>query len=281
VQRALAAAAPLLAGHRLSVELGAEPLPIEGDPVRLEQVVTNLLANAARYTAAGGGVQVEAALEDGEIVLRVRDEGIGIEPERLERIFELFDQGGRDLARTQGGLGIGLTIVRGLVELHGGRVWAASEGPGRGSQFTVRLPALAGAVAGGDRAAQRALAGPATRRVLVVDDHVDSSTMLAAMLESWGHSVAVENDALAVLDRVRALRPDVVLLDIGLPDTDGYSLARSIRADPQLSGVRLVALTGYGQPSDRERALSAGFVRHLAKPVSPEELRAVLTAGDS
>jgi CheY-like chemotaxis protein/anti-sigma regulatory factor (Ser/Thr protein kinase) len=259
-------------------DLGAEALAVNGDPVRLEQVFVNLLANAAKYTPPGGEVSITVERRDLEIVVRVRDTGIGIEPQRLPRVFDLFDQGGRDLARTQGGLGIGLTIVRGLVDLHGGRVEASSEGPGRGSEFLVTL-----------RQAPRPAAAPPApapppapgRRVLVVDDHVDGGDMVSTLLRAWGHTVEFVSDPTAVLEAARGFRPEVVLLDIGLPLLNGYDLARLLRADPETAGAALIALTGYGQPADRERALASGFSRHLVKPVQPDALRAALAVLDA
>ncbi|HET8647347.1 MAG TPA: ATP-binding protein, partial [Vicinamibacteria bacterium] len=276
VQRALAATADLLSAHRLQAALPAATLPVKGDPVRLEQVFVNLLANAAKYTPAGGRVEVAAERQGSSVVVRVGDSGMGIESDRLLRVFDLFDQGGRDLARTQGGLGVGLTIVRALVELHGGRVEACSAGPGQGSQFVVHLPAHEGGAAADVAVAAVAAAGDTARRVLVVDDHVDSCEMLAALLQAWGHSVDVVTEAAAVVERVRAGSPDLVLLDIGLPGTNGYELARILTADPHTRAAILVALTGYGQPSDRERALASGFAHHLVKPVQPDALRALL-----
>jgi signal transduction histidine kinase/AmiR/NasT family two-component response regulator len=278
MQRALAATAPALARHRVTSDLGAEALAVNGDPVRLEQVFVNLLANAAKYTPPGGEVSITVERRDLEIVVRVRDTGIGIEPQRLPRVFDLFDQGGRDLARTQGGLGIGLTIVRGLVDLHGGRVEASSEGPGRGSEFLVTL-----------RQAPRPAAAPPApapppapgRRVLVVDDHVDGGDMVSTLLRAWGHTVEFVSDPTAVLEAARGFRPEVVLLDIGLPLLNGYDLARLLRADPETAGAALIALTGYGQPADRERALASGFSRHLVKPVQPDALRAALAVLDA
>ena len=249
VQGAMASvAAP---AHRVSAALGDQPLVVTGDPVRLEQVFVNLLANAAKYTPPGGEVAVAALRRGGEIVVTIRDTGIGIEADRLTRVFELFDQGGRDLARTQGGLGIGLTIVRGLVELHGGSVEARSAGPGRGSEFAVTLPETVGVAP--EAATPDATPVESCCRVLVVDDHVDAGAMLGVLLATWGHTVDVVTDSALVVPRARDFRPDLVLLDIGLPGLNGYELAQMLRADPLTSGAILIALTGYGQPSDRER----------------------------
>jgi signal transduction histidine kinase len=276
-RRAAAAAAPLLAGHRLELRLPDREQTVDGDPVRLEQVITNLLSNAGRYTPAGGEVLLSLRQDGGHVVLEVTDTGIGIEAPRLTRVFDLFEQGHHDLARTQGGLGIGLTVVRGLVEMHGGSVSAASAGAGKGSTFTVRLPRMAAVASPSVEPAEPApTAAGSIRRVLVVDDHAEASEMLAAMLGAWGHAVEVETDGSQVLSRVRSFQPEVVLLDIGLPGKDGYELAAEIRADTALHHVHLVALTGYGQRSDRERALESGFAEHLVKPVAPGSLRNVL-----
>ena len=281
IARAVAATAAPMGPHRLSVELGDAPLMVDGDAVRLEQVLVNLLVNAAKYTPPGGEVHVRAGRAGHEIAVAVRDNGTGIEPERLARVFELFDQGGRDLARTQGGLGIGLTIVRGLVELHGGRVTVASDGPGRGSEFVVALPESASA-AQRPEAATPVLPAQApraqARRVLVVDDHADGGEMVGVLLRSWGHTVEVLTDSAAVMRGARAFRPDVVLLDIGLPGLSGYDLAELLRRDPQTAGAKLIAVTGYGQPADRERAFASGFARHLVKPVDPDALRDAVAA---
>jgi signal transduction histidine kinase len=276
LQRAIVAAAAPLAAHRVTSSLGDEPLIVSGDPVRLEQVFANLVTNAGKYTPAGGEIEVAALRRGAEIVVSVRDNGMGIEPERLARVFDLFDQGGRDLARTQGGLGIGLTIVRGLVDLHGGRVEAKSDGPGRGSEFLVTLGASA------LTSIDAPSPGPPTQadrccRVLVVDDHVDAGEMLGILLRSWGHTVEVVHDSAQVVGRAREFRPEIVLLDIGLPGLNGYDLARLLRADPIAKDALLIALTGYGQPADRERAFASGFSTHLVKPVQPDALRAALT----
>jgi signal transduction histidine kinase len=275
VSRALAACASVLAPHRVSVILPEEALWVAGDPVRLEQVVVNLLVNAAKYTPPPGDVSIAAGRVNGELVLRVRDTGIGIEAERLARVFDLFDQGGRDLARAQGGLGIGLTIVRGILELHGGSVAARSDGQGNGTEFVVRLPAAA-AVSAAVRPPLAEAASSRPRRVLIVDDHVDSAEMLSVMLEAWGHVVGVVTDSAQALARARDFRPDLVLLDIGLPGLSGYDVAAQLQGDELARSAMLVALTGYGQPADRERAFACGFSDHMVKPVQPDTLRELL-----
>lgn len=263
--------------HEVSITLPHKPVYVDADPVRLEQVVVNLLSNAVKYTDDGGRIWIALEVEDGKACFRVRDSGKGFDPSFRERIFDLFQQGPKDLDRAQGGLGIGLTIVKRLVELHGGEIRAESPGVGKGSAFTVTLP----------------LVEPKTRRapverhlhavsrdaatVLVIDDHADSGEMLATLIEQWGHVVRLASDGLSGIREAESLRPDVILLDIGLPGQDGYEVARRMRAIPSLADTVLVAITGYGQDSDRKRALAAGFSEHLVKPVSPDLLRSVFS----
>ena len=260
------------AGARHVIYVDAAPTWVSADPTRLEQVLTNLVANAVKYTPAGGEITVTVAREGNQAVLRVRDTGMGIRPELLPRVFDLFVQADRSLERSSGGLGIGLTLVRQLVQLHGGSVEAASAGPGRGSTFTVRLPILA-ALPVPDGGAQPAVGGP-PQRVLVVEDNDDAREMLRNLLSLLGHEVHEACDGAAGIEEARRVRPDAALIDIGLPGIDGYEVARRIRAD--VPGARLVAVTGYGQPEDRERALAAGFDVHLVKPVDPDQLQRLL-----
>ncbi|HWM93185.1 MAG TPA: PAS domain S-box protein [Thermoanaerobaculia bacterium] len=267
--------------HRITVSLPDEPVRLEADATRIEQVLANLLHNAAKFTDPGGRIDLTAGVEGGQVVLRVRDNGQGIEPGLLPRIFDLFVQEDRSLARTHGGLGIGLTLVRSLVERHGGTVEAHSPGPGRGSEFVVRLPRLA------EPAAQVPLdspgeeaAGECAARVLLVEDNVDAAEAMAEILKLWGHEVEVAHDGAEAVQSAQARRPDVVLLDIGLPRMDGYQVAAALRRLPGFQGVLIVALTGYGQESDRQRTSRAGFNHHLVKPVDLEELRR-LVAGES
>ncbi len=277
VHKALELAGPLLEArrHRLVVRLPDEPLACAVDPVRMTQVVVNLLTNAAKYTPPGGVVEVVARAAGGELEIVVRDTGIGIAPALVDRVFDLFVQGPQGLARAEGGLGLGLAIVRTLVTQHGGRVSAASAGPGQGSTFTVTLPLAApvGARAAVDPAASapRPVA-PAGRRVLVVDDNEDAAELLAELLASYGHEVRVAHDGPSALTLARAFRPEVALVDIGLPVMDGYELGARLRAEPALAGLRLVALTGYGQASDRARTREVGFDEHLVKPADPEAI---------
>jgi PAS domain S-box-containing protein len=280
VRRAVEMAQPALDanGQELVVTLPERPVSLWGDAVRLTQVLNNLLNNAAKYTDRAGRVWLEVEPAAGRVEIRVRDTGIGIPADLLGRVFDLFVQGDRSLARTQGGLGIGLTLVRKLVELHGGTVEARSAGPGRGSEFIVRLPTLpAGEPAPAGAALADGAAGrEAGLRVLVVDDNVDAAESLALMLRLWGDEVLTVHDGPAALLAAAAQRPDVVLLDIGMPGMDGYEVARRLRADPAQAGAVLVAVTGWGQADDRRRSQEAGFAFHLTKPVDPGVLEEFL-----
>lgn len=277
VDRAIESARPLIdrRKHELSVSLPAEPIWLQGDPTRLEQVVVNLLINAAKYTDEGGQIRLTAQQEDSEVVLRVRDSGIGVSPELLPRIFDLFTQADRTLARSQGGLGIGLSLVQKLVELHGGTVAAHSAGLGQGSEFVVRLPALFPAI-GSIALVETPKQAAHTSRVLVVDDNVDAADMLAMMLQMFGHEVQAAYSGESALEKAVGCQPEFVLLDIGLPDIDGYEVARRLRQEPQTKDVTLIAMTGYGQDSDRQRSEAAGFDHHLVKPVEPQKLQELL-----
>jgi CheY-like chemotaxis protein len=275
---------PLCVERRQGLEvLGpAGPLWVQADPTRLEQVLTNLLNNAAKYTDPGGRIRLRAEAAGAQVVIRVQDSGIGIAPAMLPRIFELFVQGERRLTRSAGGVGIGLSLVKQLVELHGGRVEAFSPGAGQGSEFVVRLPALTGA--GPVRAVGPTLqaggqapgAGLPGLRLLVVDDNVDAADGLAMLLRLSGHEVGVAYDGPSAVRVAPTLRPQVVLLDLGLPGMDGYEVARRLRAQPELKGTYLVAVTGWGQPEDRQRSKEMGFDRHLVKPVNPPLLAQLL-----
>jgi signal transduction histidine kinase/ActR/RegA family two-component response regulator len=268
--------------HRLEQARASEPLDVDGDPARLAQVLANLLNNAAKYTDPGGQLRVSAQREGGQAVLRVRDNGTGLGPEVLPRVFEMFFQEGRSIDRSQGGLGLGLALVRSLVEMHGGTVSAHSEGRGRGSEFVVRLPLATprAAEAEAHRSAPPEVSVPAEARavrLLVVDDNRPAARTLTMLLELEGFITRVAHDGAAGLEAARAFQPQVALLDIGLPVMDGYALAARLRQEPTLAGLKLVALTGYGQDSDRRRAEAAGFDRHLVKPVRPELLLRLLS----
>jgi signal transduction histidine kinase len=260
--------------HELSVCLPPEPLTVQADPTRLAQVVVNLLDNAAKYTRPGGQIWLDVCREGKEGVVRVRDNGIGIDPQMLPRVFDLFAQDDRSLARSRGGLGIGLTLVRILAEMHGGNVRAASTGLEQGSEFEVRLP-LWDCAASTPVPAEKVTASPAARRILIVEDNDDTRLMLRELLERCGHAVQAVAGGEKGLDAIRRQPPDVALIDIGLPDLDGYRLAQTIRAEGQT--VYMIALTGYGQPEDRRRALAAGFDAHLTKPVNLGELSQIIS----
>ena len=277
VNRAVETAQPTIdaCGHRLELALAPHPIEVEGDLVRLAQVVSNLLMNAAKYSGKGSLVTVRVYSEGESGVVSVRDYGVGIPAELLPRVFDLFVQGEDSLARTHGGLGIGLTLVQRLVEMHGGSVAAASGGTGQGSEFTVRLPRAAPAAAQGPGAApaRAASRAPGTRvRLLVVDDNVDAAETIARILQLSGHETECVYDGPTALAAVETKRPDVVVLDIGLPGMDGYEVARRLRARPAFRRVPLVAVTGYGQANDRQRSIQAGFDEHFTKPVDPEAL---------
>ena len=250
--------------------MGDRRLFVNGDFARLVQCVVNVLNNAAKYTDAGGELRIETREDDGDAVITVSDNGPGIPAELLPHVFDLFVQGDRTLDRAQGGLGIGLSVVQQLIEQHGGRVSAASAGPGAGSVFEIRLPRVDVPSSRSD-AAPPPVAEP--RRVLVVDDNCDAADSLAMVLRCEGHAVEIAYTGADAIERVETFRPDVVFLDIGLPQVDGYQVARRIRASPAGAGIRLVALTGYGQAEDVERARAAGFDEHIVKPV---DIRAVL-----
>ncbi|WP_418320815.1 PAS domain S-box protein [Piscinibacter sakaiensis] len=250
-------------------------LRLLGDPARLEQIVVNLLTNAAKYTPPGGRVTLQARRDGGNVVIAVSDDGVGIDADLLPHVFELFVQGGQSIERAAGGLGLGLTIVRRLVAAHGGEVSVASDGAGRGSTFTVVLP-LADAVPPSRPDPAPAGRFGQTTRVLVVDDNEDAAVLLAQALENFGFEVQVSHSGPAAIEMVRAWRPDSLLLDIGLPGMDGYELAGRVRSEFGAAAPQMVAVTGYGQPSDRERALAAGFVEHMVKPVDLEQLRDLL-----
>ena len=263
--------------HELAVSLPDETLMLDADRVRLTQVFGNMLNNAAKYTDRGGRIWVDARREGQEVVVAVRDSGIGIPAAKLPHVFEMFAQAHRDSARGQAGLGIGLTMVRSLVELHGGSVEARSEGPGRGSEFLVRLP-LAGSIQPehphADDGAAALLEG---RRVLVVDDNADAAESLALLLYTAGAEVRIANDGPAGLQAADEFRPHAVLLDLGMPGMDGFEVARRLRADARQAGLVIVALTGWGQEEDRHRTRSGGFDRHLTKPVDVDGLLDILS----
>jgi signal transduction histidine kinase len=268
--------------HRLTVDVPRAGMLWEGDPVRLAQVVSNLLTNAARYTPNGGDIRVVARRESAEIVLSVGDNGMGIPAELLPRIFDLFTQGERNVDRSVGGLGLGLTLVKTLVTLHGGSVCAKSEGPGRGSEFTIRLPVVSldvAAAARSPRSSEHSSAnGELSTSILLVDDNSDAADLLADALRARGHEVQVAHDPVEALAKAQRVPPRVAILDIGLPVIDGYELAERLRAQRGLGDCRFIALTGYGQEHDRGRSRAHDFTAHLVKPVALEQLMAAISS---
>jgi PAS domain S-box-containing protein len=263
-------------GVRLAVDLPPRAVRVDGDGNRLQQAIGNLLDNAVKYTPLDGEVHIAVRCERGEATVRIRDTGIGIEPAMLPRIFDLFTQARQDLDRPEGGLGIGLTVVRKLVELHGGRVAVRSDGLGKGAEFSIVLPSLVGPRAAASSRPRRPPLSGDRARVLVVEDNRDAAEGMSMLLQLFGNRVRVVHDGVAAIEAARAEPPDVILLDIGLPGVDGYEVARRIRDVPELRQVVLVALTGYGRDQDRREALAAGFDHHLAKPVDPDALGSLI-----
>jgi CheY-like chemotaxis protein/anti-sigma regulatory factor (Ser/Thr protein kinase) len=261
------------------VTLPTEPIELQADSVRLTQVVSNLLNNAAKYSPPSGRISLSATAEAGGVVIRVRDEGSGIPAELMPRIFDAFVQGRNPTGGALAGLGIGLTLVRSLVELHGGTVEARSEGTGKGSEFIVCLPLPQPnpGVSGGSQG--QASEKPAVnRRILVVDDSAEAANSLGKMLQLMGHDVQLAYEGETALEKARHYQPDVAVLDLAMPGMDGFELARRLRDDRRMNGILLIALTGYGREEDRRRSREAGFDLHFVKPADPAELQAVLTA---
>jgi CheY-like chemotaxis protein len=279
IRSAVESTRPLIemSGHELTVTLPPEPVHIEADPTRLAQVFANLLSNAAKYTPARGHIEIRAEHRDGAAVVSVRDNGIGIPAYHLPKLFEMFSQVDSALERSQGGLGIGLSLVRGLVEMHGGAVEAHSGGPGRGSEFVVRLPVAEpgqepntpGPVGGSPQPV-------AASRILIVDDNRNAAQLLGQVLGVLGHEARVVHDGLEAVRTAAEFRPRLVLLDIGMPGVNGYEAARRIRSEPWGSDMVLVALTGFGQEADRQQAVQAGFDHHLTKPVEAAAVQRLL-----
>jgi two-component system CheB/CheR fusion protein len=268
--------------HDLVLAFADAPVQVEGDPVRLEQIISNLIENAAKYTEPGGHIALKITQENDEAVLSVRDNGIGLAPEQLETIFDLFAQVDSSPARSGGGLGIGLTLVRRVLELHGGRIEARSAGLGHGSEFIVRLPLQSSNSAGPPDTARNTLATVRTdhpRRVLIVDDSSDTAESMALLARSWGHEVVIASDGPTALVLAEQFAPERALVDIGLPGMNGYELARRLREKAQHRDLYLIAVTGYGREGDKKAAEAAGFNMHLVKPGDIDRLRELLSGG--
>jgi PAS domain S-box-containing protein len=258
--------------HQLELDLPAEPMVVEGDAARLSQVIANLLNNAAKFTPRRGFIWVDLRREQNEARIAVRDSGVGISEDMAPRLFDLFAQAETTLGRAQGGLGIGLTLVRSLVEMHGGSVGVHSDGIGKGSEFVLRLPLLTDPLPTGIRKPPTTARQPVSRRVLVVDDNVDIADTFKMLIECSGHEVRMVTDGDSALRVALEFRPEVVFLDIGLPGRDGYEISRELRKMPELEGLVLIAVTGYGQPEDRNRSREAGFDHHWVKPIDFDAL---------
>ncbi len=261
--------------HNLDVDRPQSPLQVKGDPARMAQIFCNLIHNAAKYTDPGGDIRVTLRGEDGEAVFRVRDSGIGIDAVQVKQIFELFAQGERNIDRAEGGLGIGLTIARQLVHMHGGNIAVQSDGPGSGSEFCVRLPLVAQATTHRTRAENNAL-DRGSSRVLVVDDNREVADGLALLVEALGHEARTVYKGCDALAYARDFRPDIILLDLGMPEMDGFAVARALRSLPYGSRLTIVALTGYGDEATVAKSRSAGFDHHLLKPAGVHALQSIL-----
>lgn len=278
VDMALEACQPLIArgGHQLTVTLPDQEVCVDGDLTRLAQSLSNLVNNAAKYTPDGGRIQVSLACEGSDAVLTVTDDGIGLPPDTIARVFDMFAQVNRSLERAQGGLGIGLALVRSLVQMHGGQVSAASPGAGQGSTFTLRLPLLQPAPKPAPAAPPAAAAPGRTLRILVVDDNEDAATVLALLLQLGGHEVQVEHGGHAALRTAASFQPHAIFCDVGMPGMGGYEFAARLRLEPRFADTLLVALTGWGAEEDKRRSRAAGFDEHLTKPASEEVVTALL-----
>ena len=278
VKSAVEASRPLIEkwGHKLTVSIPPLPIFIEADQTRMAQVILNLLNNSAKYTDQGGRIWLTAERQGDEVSIRIRDSGIGIPKEMLPRIFDMFTQVDQSLERTEGGLGVGLTLVQRLVEMHGGRVEARSDGPGKGSEFVVRLPVVREVNESAPAQVVDQVNKPSARRILIVDDNRDSADSLGMLLSMMGNKVYTAQDGLEAVGAAAAFQPDVVLLDIGLPKLNGYEACRRIREQEGGERMLLVALTGWGKEEDRRRSKEAGFDHHLTKPIEFDALQKLL-----
>ncbi|WP_020469877.1 ATP-binding response regulator [Zavarzinella formosa] len=279
VENAIETARPAIekAGHELEVSLPAGPVMLDADLTRLAQVFGNLLTNSAKYTPAGGRIRLTAERDGGQVKISVRDTGIGIPPEALPKIFDMFSQVDRSIERSTGGLGIGLALVHGLVEMHGGTATAASEGPGQGSEFTIRLPVAAGLPTDSPQAGRNSPEVAPNRRILVVDDNRDSAESMAMMLQLLGNDVTAAHDGIEAVEKAGEFRPQIILMDVGMPRLNGYDATRRIREHSWGRDVTVIALTGWGQDGDKARSKAAGCDGHLVKPVSLDDLTKLLT----
>jgi len=264
--------------HIFSLALPPESVWVEGDRIRLAQVVSNLINNAAKYTEEGGHIGLSVEASGSEVCIHISDNGCGIDPADLSHLFDLFYQADRNIDRAQGGLGIGLSLVHNLVALHSGNIQAFSAGRGQGSEFVIRLPRLIHSPSTSPMTAAPAAPGPNKLRILVVDDNRDVNESLALLLESEGHQVLTAYDGISALETARIKRPDIILLDIGLPGMDGYAVAQAVRQNHELERTMLIALTGYGQLDDRKKSSASGFDEHLVKPIDIEKLRKLLAS---
>jgi CheY-like chemotaxis protein len=273
--------------HRLEVALPEEPVALDIDPLRIAQVLGNVLTNSAKYTEPGGLIRVTAAVETDEVVIRIADNGIGLTPQQAAQVFELFSQMPTAMEKSEGGLGIGLALSRGLIELHGGRIEASSAGPGHGTEVTVRLPhhGASGQVSQRDPTAETTVpartAKPSARRILIADDNADAADSLAELLRMEGHEVHVAYDGEQALSIFLGIDPDAALLDVGMPRMSGLEVALAIRERACGQRATLIAVTGWGQERDRRTALESGFDYHLTKPIQPEDIQALIDVGRS
>jgi CheY-like chemotaxis protein/anti-sigma regulatory factor (Ser/Thr protein kinase) len=268
-------------GHELRVSVPESPIWVHGDPVRLAQVFSNLLNNACKFTEHAGKVSLVVERQSDEVAVSVTDTGIGIAPDKLESIFEMFQQVDQSLERTRGGLGIGLTLVKRLVELHGGRISVRSGGQGRGSEFIVRLRVLAEGDSPAAAPRESKAVVTQSQRILVIDDNRDAARSLAMLLQLSGHEVEMAHDGRQAIEQAEAWKPSVMLLDLGMPEMNGYDVCRTVRQTAWGKSIRIVALTGWGQDQDRRKTREAGFDDHLVKPVDPSVLNKILATNSS